>query len=514
MEEFPSELYPTSYTQKGNESCVYLSILAYILYIRRVNSRDKEKHLRQMIHLLSEKQIEIQRIKAFSTPPVVNLVAPCKVGEGVLRLTEMEKEYYEEVFEQFNGSLRFFIPASGSGSRMFQFLFEFLNSPNESNRSQVERFLNSISEFAFFRLIPADIQQKILDQIWSIEQTVAYLLQEEGLDFGSYPKGLIPFHHADPFILNPFQEQLLQGLSLGHSKTKFHFTIQKEFEKEIKGKIMDVSSLTGKTFDVEFSEQLISSNAIAFKEDQEPMLTSEGTIVTRPSGHGALLENLNTLNEDLILIKNIDNLQHFRKSGKNIRTWKRLSGLLISFREELLSLYKNPSLEGLQLLNAKYQVYSPSQLDGCVDSARIRKLLNRPVRVCGMVKNVGQPGGGPFWVEEDGVVTKQIVEKAQISTSGEQMKLMVQSTHFNPVMLALCPYDLDGKKLDLNNFRDDNKFFIVEKDQNGSAIRYIEQPGLWNGSMSDWNTLFVEVSSGTFSPVKTILDLLEEAHKG
>jgi hypothetical protein len=236
-------------------------------------------------------------------------------------------------------------------------------------------------------------------------------------------------------------------------------------------------------------------------------------LVTRPSGHGALLDNLNSLNEELVFIKNIDNVQHLNRAGKSIRTWKVLGGLLLEFREAARDVYKSPSIEGLRNLNDRFQVYSASEIEKCTTPELIKQLLDRPTRVCGMVKNQGQQGGGPFWLNEHGVITKQIVEKAQISNSGEQYKILIQSTHFNPVMIVASPVSLNGEKFDLAKYRDDSKYFIVHKTKKGQQIRYMEQPGLWNGSMSYWNTLFVEVPSSTFSPVKTVLDLLEESHK-
>ena len=206
-------------------------------------------------------------------------------------------------------------------------------------------------------------------------------------------------------------------------------------------------------------------------------------------------------------------MQHLKNSGETLKTWKLIGGLLLDFKSEIKRIYTNPTMEGLQELNTKFQVFSAQQIDSCTSDEAIRKLLDRPTRVCGMVKNVGQPGGGPFWVNTNGVISKQIVEKAQISMRPDQYRLMVQSTHFNPVMVATSAYSVNGEKFDFETFKDPSKYFVVRKKHHGKPIRFLELPGLWNGGMSNWNTLFVEIPTSTFTPVKTVLDLLGNAHK-
>lgn len=467
-----------------------------------------------MKHSFTDEEIKQQKQKVFGENPSLELVAPCKIGDGILRLSDEEKKQYIKTYSNKNVPICFFIPSSGSGSRMFQFLYEFLEEPNDENRSLVERFLNSIADFAFFKQIPKEIQRAIKDQIMDLEQIVSYLLNVEGLGFGHKPKGLIPFHSNDPFILTPFQEQIIQGAQLENDEFSFHFTVQSAFEEEIQKGISQMEGLTGSSFNVSYSEQSYSSNSIAFTDDGSTFHDDKNQLVTRPAGHGALLSHLNTIQEELVFIKNIDNVQHYNNSDETIKTWKVLGGLLLELKKDATDLFQSPSKDGLLDLNKKYQIFSNSEIDGCDSDSKIQQLLNRPTRVCGMVKNEGQPGGGPFWVKENGKTTKQIVEKAQISMQGEQYRLMVQSTHFNPVMIAISPISLEGKKFELENFKDDAKYFIVRKKHHGQNIRYIELPGLWNGSMSNWNTLFVEIPSSTFSPVKTVLDLLGDAHKG
>jgi hypothetical protein len=461
---------------------------------------------------LLESKIQDQKDKVMGAHPEVELVAPCKLGEGILKVNYKEKNYLVNLFDKEIFSSCFFIPASGSGSRMFQFLFDFLEEPNEDNRSKVEKFLNHITEFAFFQQLPIEIRKKLKTQDLDLDEFVSYLLKEHGMGYGDLPKGLIPFHKTDPFILTPFQEQILQGVKMKEENVSFHFTIQSKFEEAIEKGIHQAQGLTGQTYEVTFSEQDKDTNAIAFKENGDPFTFEDGGILDRPAGHGALLENLNQINSDLIFIKNIDNVQHLSKSDEAIENWKMLGGGLIEFKNEVKRWLKNPSFSDFEALNNRYQLYDPTIISELTIN-EMKNLLNRPTRVCGMVKNEGQPGGGPFWIKDNGVITKQIVEKAQITMRGKQYRLMVQSTYFNPVMIVASTKDIDGNKFDLQDFKDDSKFFVVKKKYRGQDIKFTELPGLWNGSMADWNTIFVEIPSTTFSPVKTVLDLLEDAHQ-
>lgn len=466
-----------------------------------------------MTHQFTEQEINTQKEKVFRDNPALELIAPCKIGEGILRFNNPEKEQFIKLYSTTNAPISFFIPASGSGSRMFQFLYEFLEDPNDENRSKVERFLNSIQHFAFFKLFPLEMQKGILNQSIDFEKIVEYILDDDGLGFGNLPKGLIPFHSNKPFILNPFQEQILQGKQLENNDFTFHFTIQSQFENQIKTSIRNIEGLTGAKFNVEFNEQALNTNSIAFTEDKIIAKSETGEVISRPAGHGALLSHLNKLEEEIVFIKNIDNIQHFKNAKLSIETWKLLGGILLDFKKAAKELTVKPSFEKLLDLNKRFELFSDSQIKSMTSDESIVKILNRPIRVCGMVKNEGQPGGGPFWVKDNGVVSKQIVEKAQISMRSDQYRLMVQSTHFNPVMIAASALSLDGEKLDLVDFKDDSKYFIVNKRHHGQKIRFLELPGLWNGCMANWNTIFVEIPSETFSPVKTVLDLLEEAHK-
>lgn len=455
--------------------------------------------------------IEQQKEKVFGKKPILKLLSPCKIGHGILDFEEQKRKQFVSLFEKNYKSVSFFIPASGSGSRMFQFLYEFLHQPDEYNVQLIERFFNNFQDFAFYRILPKEIKELNVDDNPKIEELILYILEKEGLNFANFPKGLIPFHKNGPFILNPFQEQVLQAINLLDDKVNVHFTINENFENEIKESIQNVTTLVGKEVHVQFSNQSKESDAISFYKDGNIVQYEDGNSMKRPAGHGALLDNLNEIDSDFIFIKNIDNVQNYNHSQKSKESFKFLGGIALEFQEDITELKNNPTLEQLQLLNEKYQLLDEKSIEQ-FDTDKILDLINRPFRVCGMIKNEGQPGGGPFWVEENGLINKQIIEKAQIENSFEQLKLLVQSTHFNPVMMVACPKNLDGEKFDLMDFCDDSKYFLIEKKYKGKTIYFSELPGLWNGSMAFWNTIFVEIPSDTFSPVKTVLDLLNHSH--
>ena len=456
--------------------------------------------------------IEIQRDKVFGNQPDLKLISPCKIGDGVITSDDDYRELLMDKFDASNPKTTFFIPASGSGSRMFQFLFDFLETPNDENTSQVERFLNHIEDFAFFQKLPIDVRKKIKAQDINLDEFVRFLLTDIGMGFGDLPKGLIPFHKNGPFVLNPYQEQMLQGVMVKEENASFHYTIKESFEDKIREGLIGLKEFIGQEVDLSFSYQNPETDAIAFDSEQNPVLLDNGDILTRPSGHGALLENLNAIQSDLIFIKNIDNIQHYAKSTESNETWKYLGGMALWFQEKINKLIKNPSLDELIKLNTRFQFLNNKEIETLTEE-EIPNLLNRPFRICGMVRNEGQPGGGPFWVEEEGKISKQIVEKSQIKMKGQQYRLMVQSTHFNPVVIVAVNKDVNGKPFDLMQFSDESKYFVVNKKFKGKDIYFSELPGLWNGSMAHWNSIFVEIPSASFSPVKTVLDLLGSSHK-
>lgn len=442
-------------------------------------------------------EIILQKKQVFSSDSKVNLTSACTPGNGILVLSKDEEINALREFEMATVRPEFFIPASGSGSRMFQFLFEWLETKVET--PSVKSFFENVEDMAFFQAMELEFSDK--------EELVRQILDVSQLNFGERPKGLIPFHKENETFFTAFEDQVRQACSLTGSETKVHFSIQPKFEKEIKEHIEQLNL----PVQLHFSYQEESTNAYCFDELQN-LIIENGTPLRRPAGHGALLNNLNAIDADMLLIKNIDNVQHNSKSKETTVTWKKITGFLMQFQKELNELSTNYSKSGVVALNEKYNFLSPDEMEE-VNEEQLGHLANRPSRVCGMVKNEGEPGGGPFWVETNGKVTNQIIEKIQISTEKDQQEKVAESTHFNPVFMAVSKTNCAGKRLNLLNFRDDSAYFVVEKSQQGKKVFYRELPGLWNGAMSNWNTLFVEISSETFSPVKTILDLTKRAHK-
>ena len=455
----------------------------------------------------SNENIDIQREKVFKSSPLISLVSPCKIDDGIIQLKSNEEDEYIGFFDDQANDISYFIPASGSGSRMFQFIFDYLSKNKSSD--EINLLINSIEEFAFFNKFNEEIQNQIKNNELDTQEILSLIINKSGLNLANLPKGLIPFHNVKNKALNPFQEQILQGLEL-NKNAKFHFTIQEEFEKEIKESIaelnIDINS-------IDFSYQDKNTNSFAFKLNGKVLLTNENTPLTRPAGHGALIHNLNTINSEYVFIKNIDNVQHFDKKNAALKTWKVLSGLLMKFKQDGRELLKNPSIEALHKFNKKYNFCSDQIIKEISDLEEIKTMLNRPSRICGMVKNEGLPGGGPFWTKQNNTISKQIIEKAQISDQAEQLNILSESSHFNPVLIVASPFDMVGNKLDLTEFIDNESYFIVNKNQEGNDIKYMELPGLWNGAMSNWNTIFIEVSSNSFSPVKSVTDLLKPLHK-
>lgn len=460
----------------------------------------------------NEEKIELQRKLVFSANPVLKIVAPATIGNGILSFSDDEIQQFESYFKKAEKKICFFIPASGSGSRMFEFLYEFLSDPNESNRAQVERFLNKLQSFAFFRQLPLEKQKEFEDFQISLREMISFLLNNDGMGYGELPKGLIPFHVLEPFILNPFQEHIIQGSRLDSKETAFHFTIQSQFTNHFNEVVVQLQSLMGTCFEVTYSEQNKETDSFAFDEAGSLVKNTDCSFLRRPAGHGALIENLQAITSELVFVKNIDNVQHYSKSQKSQQIWNALGGMLLTIKKELSEIRVEPTIDKINTLNEKFDLFSDSEMMTVQSNQDVLNFINRPIRVCGMVRNEGQPGGGPFFVEDNGIIRKQIVEKAQISSSIDQMDQMLISTHFNPVMMVLSYQQEDGTNFNLNDFADHSKYFIVHKKQQGKNIRFMELPGLWNGAMANWITVFVEIPNETFSPVKTVLDLLNPSH--
>lgn len=407
-----------------------------------------------------------------------------------------------------------FVPASGAATRMFKDLFGFLETKYKTD--YVSSFVENLHFFPFYK-----------DELLAISNNseldiVESILSSNGLGYGNYPKGLIPFHKYKNEVRTAFEEHLRHADM--YSSNLFHFTISRNHHEAFKNEFKSIKENLNKDLGVEFSFQKSETDTIAVDSDNKPFQENE-ELLFRPGGHGALIENLNDIEADIIFIKNIDNVAVTSLAVKNAKYKKKLLAKLIKVQVQLFTVLKSLFDIGLTELN-EIEIFAKTKLnivfDGCYDKLSFEdkkqyliKKLNRPIRVCGMVKNEGQPGGGPFWVEStNGEVSLQIVEGAQMDKSNpKQVEIINQATHFNPVDLVCGVKDYKGDKFNLLDFVDPNTAFITEKTRNGKKIKALELPGLWNGAMADWNTIFIEVPSHTFNPVKTVNDLLKPAHQ-
>lgn len=461
--------------------------------------------------------------------PPMRLIAPAIPQNGIKILSEDEESRYISIFENSLSSglnTMKFVPASGAASRMFKDLYEFLETGEENDF--INDFFTNLKKFAFHD------ELKSLVTTDNKKELIALLLNSEGLNFGNLPKGLLPFHKYNGFYRTPFEEHLIEAASYctgNNGNAKIHFTISPEHEEgfnRLAEKIVpSYQKKLGVRFDIGFSFQHPSTDTIAANTDNTPYIDNEGRLLFRPGGHGALIENLSELDADLIFIKNIDNvvpdrLKHFTKRYK-----KALAGMLVELRNKLFAYLEKldkPNAAADEDLLKNIEMFMKKELGIQFDSSNmdpktrvlfLQKKLNRPIRICGMVKNEGEPGGGPFWAKNnDQTVSLQIVEKVQIDLNDpKQLELLNQSTHFNPVDLICSIKNYKGEKFELVAFRDSQTGFISSKSKDGVSIKALELPGLWNGAMSDWNTVFVEVPVETFNPVKTINDLLRNEHQ-
>ncbi len=489
---------------------------------------------------ISQEVINQQLLNFENGFPFAPIIKAATVGDGIIKLESHEIDKFCAIYENLQNTIRVikFVPASGAASRMFKDLFEFMNadSPDISNYKNIQIFFDGLSDFAFYQslntVISSDELQ--LDTLIKEEQyqlILAYILTEKGLNYGNLPKGLLLFHMYDSVPRIAAEEHLVEGINYGKSKdgkVVIHFTVSPEhlpyFQKEIK---LGMEKYAKEAFDISYSIQKKSTNTIAVDLENEPFRENDGTILFRPAGHGALLSNLNELEAEVIFIKNIDNVVPDHLKSETYRYKKALAGMLLSIKKEIahkLTILNNTAIEPAEITEIKQFVETklnqllPDEFEQSTDSNKITMLkskLNRPVRVCGMVKNEGEPGGGPFWVRgSDSSISLQIVESSQIDLEEKSQKeILNQSTHFNPVDLICSTVDSLGNKFDLTQFVDDKTGFITEKSKDGKSLKAQELPGLWNGSMASWNTIFVEVPLITFNPVKTVNDLLRPQHQ-
>ena len=495
---------------------------------------------------------EIETFK--SGIPFVSLSRHASPGDGIVAINESELDRLSKIFDEAaaTGRMMKFTPASGAASRMFKLLSSFYNREEDFSKEEILHraakgeeefeefleFLEGLDSFAFYDALQVVMTDSGLDlegliSKGSYREVLQFILTEKGLNYANLPKGLIEFHRYKGESRTPFEEHLVEAASYTKDIDRIcrvHFTLSEEHKAQVESHIDGLKEKHQKDsliFEVGYSTQNSKTDTIAVDMDNIPFRDKEGRLLFRPAGHGALLENLDKLKGDIIFVKNIDNVVPDRLKGDTVLYKKVLAGYLTELQDEIFSLLsaldedrqsEDLILIALQFMSEKLFISIPGSfeskgLDERVDFVFSR--LNRPVRICGMVKNEGEPGGGPFWVrDKDGTDSLQIVEKSQVDIgSNEQRDILESATHFNPVDLICGVRNYKGESFNLMDYTDPDAGFISIKSSGGRQLKALELPGLWNGAMADWTTIFVEVPISTFNPVKTVLDLLRKEHQ-
>ncbi len=507
------------------------------------------------IKLLKEKGIDVKDAemqiqylrKGF---PFMKLAKAANINQGIKKLDNQARARFIQKYDENKEKSRLkFIPASGAATRMFKALFEFDELFRQSNYDpkilsreaykHVKESFDRIRDFAFYPELEHTVHKSgttVADAIRNKNYHIilSALLTQEGMNYGNLPKGLLAFHSYGNYTRTAVEEHLTEGAGYAGnngSKVDIHLTVSPEhkqgFERLIGRVLKKYEETFHAKFNIQYSVQKPATDTLAIDDKGEPFRESDGSLHFRPGGHGALLDNLNDMEADIIFIKNIDNVCHDRLKEDTIIYKKVLAGVLLEYQEKVfnyLRLLEKPSAvsgsdikEISRFVSEELGTAINEKLLANAEKAvqYLHNKLNRPIRVCGMVVNSGEPGGGPFWTfDEDGSKSLQIVESSQIDMHDpEQAAMLNSATHFNPVDLVCGIRDYKGKKFNLMNYRDPHTGFISKKFKNGKPLKAMELPGLWNGSMAHWNTIFVEVPVTTFTPVKTVYDLLRPEHQ-
>lgn len=484
--------------------------------------------------------------------PFIRLSAPATTGNGLISFTEKEANKLDAYFDENKNDYDIlkFVPASGAASRMFKHLLAFKNEfkgsaeeiaalEAEDNSNSVGYFFKNLKKFAFYEALKKVIRENNLEMddllvLKDYKTILDFLLTEKGLNYAQLPKALLYFHDYPGGARRAFEEHLVEAAHYAADKesiARVHFTVspehQPEFEKVFESIKSKYEKQFGVTYQLGFSQQKPATDTIAVDMDNNPLRKNDGSLTFRPGGHGALLENLNDLDLEIIFVKNIDNIVPDRLRGTTYLYKKVIGGLLLQLQEKSFKYLDilddgNASDDELEEIKTfaweKLSLFIPKAYDGYDRMTKMDFLynkLNRPVRVAGMVKNEGEPGGGPFWVhDKNSEFSLQIVESSQIDFQNQEQKEIVnKTTHFNPVDLVCGVHNFKGEKFDLHDFVNPETGFISLKSNHGVDLKALELPGLWNGAMADWITVFVEVPLITFNPVKTINDLLRPQHQ-
>ncbi len=506
------------------------------------------KELRQVLKEknISENEFN-EQLKRFKEGfPFLKLSNEATIDNGIFKYNEEDRSHYLAAWEDYitnSHTIMKFVPASGAASRMFKDLFNFISADYVEPTTSFEKdFFSHIEYFAFYEELNSKCIQNVKSKNRGVKELieageykliVEVLLLENGMNYGSLPKGLLQFHKYKEHIRTPFEEHLVEGAKYAATKSgivNVHFTVSSEhqplFEELFDKAKHTYENLFGVHYNVSFSEQKKSTDTVAVDLNNEPFKDQDGNIVFRPGGHGALIENLNDLSADVIFIKNIDNVVPDHLKEETIEYKKVLAGVLVTLQSKIFNYLRlldsgrythEQVLEILHFVQKKLCCKNPEtkHLEDSELAIYLKEKLNRPLRVCGMVENVGEPGGGPFLAyNNDGTISPQILESSQIDTNNKTYKEMFErGTHFNPVDLVCAVRDYNGNEFNLTQYIDQDTGFISSKSMNGKELKALERPGLWNGAMSNWNTVFVEVPLSTFNPVKTVNDLLREAHQ-
>lgn len=474
--------------------------------------------------------------------PYLKVDGAATIGSGIVKLTDDQTKEFIEIWDKYkaeNYDILKFVPASGAASRMFKNLFAFLDSDYNNPTTDFEKyFFANIKQFAFYDELNKTcltLHNKGVEGLVETEKyktVVAALLKEDGMNYGQLPKGLLLFHKYDEGIRTAMEEHLVEAAQYAstNGKAQVHFTVSEEhielFKQKVEEKKSYYEQMFNVSYDISFSTQKASTDTVAANPDNTPFRNDDGSLLFRPGGHGALIQNLNELNADIVFIKNIDNVVPDHLKDETTKWKKVIAGVLVELQQkcfDYLKLLKSSQYDKQDILTVKD--FLEHELCCKLDHAKamsdielvdfLIEKLNRPIRVCGMVKNSGEPGGGPFFVyNADNTISLQILESSQLDVNNpETMNMFTKGTHFNPVDLVCATKDYKGNKFNLPDFVDPLTGFISKKSKNGKELKALELPGLWNGAMSNWNTIFVEVPAITFNPVKTVNDLLREQHQ-
>ena len=502
-------------------------------------TRDDLDLLKQME--ITEEEL-LRQLECFKKGfPFLKVVCAATAEDGILHMSDKDIDRYISVWQEYLASghdVLKFTPASGAASRMFKDLFEFRERGGEPQTEFEKKFISEIQKFAFYEQLNKvclkndgkNVMRLITEKRYA--NVLDALLEQNGLNYRFLPKGLIQFHKNAKGVRTAFEEHLAEGAMYAKNKNgivRLHFTVSEDhltyFNRILTDKVAEYEYNYGVQYDVTFSVQRHSTDTVAADENNEPFRAGNGKMVFRPGGHGALIQNLNDIDAEVIFIKNIDNVVPDSMKQPTVEYKAMLAGVLVEYQEKMFRYLKKLNSGGvsdkeldeiekfvfdrLHVAPADCSLYVTNKIE------YLKQKLDRPIRVCGMVRNEGEPGGGPYVaVNQDGSHSLQILESAQFDKGdAQQMDIFNDATHFNPVDIVCGVKDYKGDKYDLTKYVDPNTGFISTKSKDGKPLKALELPGLWNGAMSDWNTIFVEVPIDTFNPVKTVNDLLRKEHQ-